>query len=199
MKKLLIILVLLFAASGCSKKVSYKISPEFVAHAPHTVAVLKLGGIETDDSDTALFRTIIINKLTERNYLVISEETVDEIYSSVGAEAIKTMSPAEAASLFKADAVLYGAVTAWDKRSLSKYASLRVGSKFELYAADGLRLWAAAYQTKEADLRFDSEQVKLSVLDATEPRIQRNLDAIFITLPRVTVTREKKRYFNWLP
>ncbi len=199
MKKLLIILVLLLAAAGCSKKVSYKVSPEYVAHAPRTIALLRLGGVETEDDDMALFRTVIINKLTERNYLVISEEAVGEIYSSTGAEAINKMSPAEAALLFKADAVLYGAVTSWDKHSLSKYASLRVGSKFELYAANGLRLWAAAYQTKEADMRFDTEQMKLSILDATEPRIQRNLDAIFITLPRVTVTREKKRYFNWLP
>ena len=201
MKKLLLILILLLTVSGCSKKVSYKVSPEFGSYAPGSVVILRLGGVEgMEASDMALFRTIIADKLTEKNYLLISEEVVNKIYLGTGSEAIKKMSPADAASLFKADAVLYGAVTSWDKRSLAKYASLRVGSKFELYAANGIRLWAAAYQTKEADLRFDTEQMKLSILSATEPRIQRNLDDIFITLPRVTAAaREKKLYFDWLP
>jgi hypothetical protein len=200
MKRLLII-VFLFSLASCGNSVSYKTHPNYGLRAPRTIAILPVTSKNKKITSDArrLLRTVVARKLIEKNYHVVSLDEVDRRYIKYGSEQLEAMEPARLAGLMKADAVLYTTITKWDENSLATYASLKVGVGFKLFSKDGLRLWRAAYDTKESDIRLDRTQVELAVLKVYEPRIQRLVDTSFITLPNTFDKDERKEFFKWLP
>lgn len=199
--KTVVLLLAVIVLAGCAGKVRYDLNTDFESAAPRTVAVLPVDWQTSGGEDQArvgrLFREMSVEKLREMNYSVVPVDKVDKGYAPL-ADGDKT--PGHAATALGTDAVLSISVTDWDESTFFSYASLKLGTRFELYSANGARLWSADYSTKESDATlFDSESVELGVIKAFEPRIQRVVDAVFSSLPRVEAEHREKRYFDWLP
>lgn len=198
-RQVLLLGVVFVLLCGCANTVSYKLMKEYKQKQPHTVAILPIGGEEGDSEIRYLFRTIAYKKLIQKNFNVLPLEKVDEKYLNTGTADIDSMPPHMLAELFNVDSILYCTITDWNKSTFATYASLKVKATFELYARDGTRLWRARHGTKEYDVNLDRSQMKLAIITAYEPRIQRLLDAVFMTLPSTTVLYKKKTFFKWLP
>jgi hypothetical protein len=195
----LLLLFLIAAVFGCSNAATYTVAEDYGSLSPRTVVVLPVDGVEEDATVRRLFRTMASAKLRSLNYAVLDLEQVDEKYLKLGSGRFRDMDPAEVSRFFDADAVLYTRIIEWEEKFLVTYASLRIGAGFELYSADGKRLWESAYTTKESDIKFDKTSVEFSVIKVYEPRVQRVVDAVFATLPQGLERKEEKRFFDWLP
>lgn len=199
MIKKLMVFFLVLVVCGCSSMPVSTLSGDYRSSSPRTVVVLPVGGAVEDANVRRLFRVMTFERLKSLNYAVFALEEVDEKYLKLGSERFKDMSPGEVSKFFGADAVLYTTITQWEEKTLVTYVSLEIGADFALYGADGRRLWDSAYSTKESDLKFDRTSTEVAVIKVYEPRVQRIVDAAFSTLPRGTVRKEDKKFFDWLP
>ncbi len=203
-----LLVLLLLTAAGCGNPVRYRLAEDYTLHAPVTVAVLPVEGAVEDREVKEFFRAAAAEKLRELGYDVIDPARVDEVYVRVEDTRLNGMSPKEAASLLGTDAVLHIDITKWRKKLLTPYASLKVGAEFVLYASDGRRLWKARYRTKESDLRLDRQALEFGIIKAYEPRIERIVGSVFVTLPSAQLPEEldkkeeedgPREFFQWLP
>lgn len=191
-------LVLLLILSGCANRPDYKLSKEYKAIEPRTIVIMPTSGAKADIEARDLFRAAVLKKLAIKNYYVTPLTQIDNRFKRLGAEQTALLTPEEVCSLFKADAVLYPEITTWNKNLLLTYGSLRVGARFKLYAKNGSLLWKGSFKTREFDIRFDRDQVKLAIVKAYEPRIQRIVEAVFLTLPSRDFKQHEKEFFRWL-
>ena len=207
MKRIVPFLLVFFllTAAGCGNPVRYRLAEDYTLHAPVTVAVLPVEGAVEDRRVKEFFRAAAAEKLRELGYDVLDPARVDEVYTRVDDDG---MPPQDAASLLGADAVLHIDITKWRKKLLTPYASLKVGAEFVLYASDGRRLWKARYRTKESDLRLDRQALEFGIIKAYEPRIERIVSSVFVTLPSAQLPEEPdkkeeedgpREFFQWLP
>ncbi|MEE9615229.1 MAG: GNA1162 family protein [Thermodesulfobacteriota bacterium] len=197
---LLSVFVLCLVLSACSREVPYRLSKGYAEASPVTLLVLPVEGRRGSAEVKGLLRDTVTERLLNMGYRIVNPERVNDAYLRISPERLEKLSPDEMCELFDADAVLYTKMTVWRERLFLNYASLKIGAAFKLYSKGGTRLWKAKYKTKESDLRFDKEFMKLSVIEAYEPRVHRVVDAVFSTLPvRVARKEEGKKFFDWLP
>lgn len=187
MKKIIVSIMLLILAYGCSPSVKNTVFPGFSETQPGIVAVMPVkwdtAGAKEDAEIAALFRKLTAGKLRSLNYAPLPLEDVD----ARGMDS-------------KADAFLYIHIKDWDEDSFAGYVSLRVDASYEMYSKDGARLWTAEYSTKESDLNLDERSREYGVFGTYEPRVERLVEALLSTLPpgEPAKTAEKK-FFQWLP
>ncbi|MBI5559721.1 MAG: DUF799 family lipoprotein [Deltaproteobacteria bacterium] len=200
-KKVVLFLVFVTLA-GCAGSVRYKVSKDFSAARLDTVAVLAVAGEVPDAKIKEIFRNAASKKLGAMNYDVLPSAAVDNIYAKYpdaaqGADRVK-----EVSGLLNADSLLYINVTGWKERFFVTYAALKINAEFTLYSKTGAVLWRGRYSTKESEMRFDRELLKMDVIKAYEPRIERLVDTVLSTLPRRPVEKKEeekpKSYFDWL-
>lgn len=194
-KKNIFLILVLFMAAGCMNAVKSSVSPIYGQAAPATIAIMPVDWSEAkaagggDEKIGRMFRKVASERLRDMNYNVIAVEAVDEEYKKAGGGLTGL-----------ADAFLYIRIKDWDTDRLSTYASLKIKASFELYSANGTRLWDAEYATSESDLMQDKSSLEYAVIDIYEPRVQRLVDAILSTLPQGAAQKAaKKSFFNWLP
>ncbi|MBI5232766.1 MAG: DUF799 family lipoprotein [Deltaproteobacteria bacterium] len=202
MKKSFLFLSVFIILVGCTSTVSYKLSRQYYIQTPRTIAVLPVGGVEAEADGRYLMRTIVAEKLRLKGYKTLSLEEVDERFLTIGLSALEKMPPQEIADFFQADAILFIWITEWDRDTLITYASMDIAARFELFSKGGVKLWRADYAIKESDIKLDRTQMKLAVLKAYEPKVQRLVDVVFNTLPHApaeAMKKEDKSFFNWLP
>lgn len=203
-KKLVFLLLLAVLCTSCAKTVSYNISEDFVRNRPMSIVVMPVTMMVAPDKGEAeelrLVRTTVLEKLKEKNYSTVP---IDEVNSELVARGLlkgeKLPAPQLVAPIFKSDAVLYTRITNWNEDKIATYAALKISAEFLLYSINGKLLWEGSFSTKESDFRMDSGATELGVLKAYEPRVQRIVDAIFLTLPPAQSRAKKQDFFKWLP
>lgn len=202
LKGLLLTIFLILAAAGCAKPVRSDLSAQYSAIRPYRIAVLPvIPETRTLENDAAwLMRKLSFERLRSMGYQPIDLEVIDEEYSKLGTGWFAGKKPADVAEHFGADSVLYIRVNEWDRDTFVTYISLDISAEFEVWSANNSRLWRAQYSKSEGDIRLDRESLKLALLKAYEPRIERFVDTVFSTLPQAEAPQEAKRtFFQWLP
>lgn len=204
MKKIIALAVVLISSAGCGNAVKHSISRDYAQVGPQRAVILPLiweSGADADANEISyLFRKMSADKLRSLNYRTVPLEEIDKLAQENGKDWFEGKAPHEIAGLLKADSVLYIRVKEWDKDTFLTYASLGISAGFELYSANGLKLWNADYSTRESDLSLDKKTMELALHKAYEPRIQRFVDAVFTTIPAGTAEEtSRKTYFQWLP
>ena len=212
-KKGIVILLFAILVAGCARPVRYKVSQEFFNTLPGTLAILPVegevegGGVE-DAKVKELFRNAALKKLKAMNYNVLPVEQTDEAYAKYkgsgphekGEKRAKEVSAFT--ELIHADSVLYIDITEWEEDFFLTYAALKLKAEFTLYSKAGAVLWHAKYSTKESEMRFDRELLKMGVIRAYEPRIEKLVDTVLSTLPPHPLEKKEeekpKRFFDWL-
>jgi hypothetical protein len=204
-KKIAILSLLIFLCAGCAKKVAYNISEEFIRSRPNSVVVMpvvmRVAPGEGEREVLKLVRSTVSEKLKEKYYSSVSIDEVNRELAQRGLlKGEKLPAPQLVAPVFKSDAVLYTHITKWNEDKVASYAALKIGAEFLLYSPNGDLLWKGSYTTKESDFRLDSaETTELGVLKAYEPRVQRIVDAVFMTLPPAVRKTKKQNFYKWLP
>ncbi len=195
--------VYLFLISGCGGALRHTLSPSYEEKAPYVVAVMPVGGNAEDKEASYLFRTLIQEKLIQKGYSPVPLEVIDDrlTRSRIGKDGFMSRTAGELAKMFGADAILYTTITEWKPTLSLVYASMKIGTKVELY--DGLtseRLWEAEFGAEDSDISFERDVMDMGILKAYEPVIQRVVDALFSTIPdRKAIVKDKKGYYDWLP
>ena len=232
----LAVVLLAFLLSGCGGGLSYTLVDDF---DPSGAALVVVVPLETDGKtiDTltkapgrtdaaAVLSRLSAEGLREKNYIVISFDEAEVEYQRLVKRRIRGLGPGSVAELFGADSVLVGAITDWDEKLVTGYGSLTVGVSLSLYSRSGELLWEASMETSESELRLDREAIEFSVIKAFEPRLERLVDSLLLSLPdasgAVAEARhtegdkapgepgdpgdpegegalEKKKFFDWLP
>ncbi len=187
MKKIIVSIMLLILAYGCSPSVKKTISPGFSESQPAIVAVMPVKwdspAAKEDAEIAALFRKLTAGKLKALNYAALPLEEAD----AKGTDS-------------RADAFLYIHIRDWDRDSFAGYVSLRVDAAYEMYSKDGARLWTAEYSTKESDINLDERSREYGVFGTYETRIERLVEALLSTLPPGEPSKSaEKKFFQWLP
>jgi len=203
-KKLIFLSFLLLLFVGCTKTVSYNISEDFTRIGPVSVVVMPVMMMASPDEgetkELKLVRTTVQEKLKEKNYSTVPINEVNSKLISKGLfKGEKLPAPQLVAPVFKSDAILYTHITEWDKSKIASYVALKIGIEFHLYSANGKLLWEGSFSTKESDIRMDSSATELGVLKAYEPRVQRLVDTIFLTMPPARRRTKTEDFFKWLP
>ncbi len=196
LKKISALFTVLLLLAGCSHAVRHSTSPELSRLKPYTVAVLPVRWRTNAAKPEVgrVFDRMVAEKIGSLGYgaTVVKQDDARLADEKKG--------PAELAAAFGTDAVLYSDITKWDTNTFVTYAALKVAARFDLYSANGERLWNADYETKYSDIRLDNRPMELAVLDAYEPKVQRFIDIVFTSLPEnEPVKSSPKRYFDWLP
>ncbi|MBI5642391.1 MAG: hypothetical protein HY954_02835 [Deltaproteobacteria bacterium] len=197
-KKLISIAILLVLAGGCGNSVKNTMSPGYNQSKPATVAIMPViwnnPGEKEDDEIAFLFRKMTSNALLQKNYRTLALDAVDSKLKENRASGVNDSTD------ISADSFLYIRIKEWDKDRLSAYASLIMKASFELYSANGTRLWTAEYSTKEFDLSLDKKTIEYGVFGAYEPRVERFVEAVLSTLPQGEAPKKaEKTFFQWLP
>ncbi len=199
-KKISLLFLLAMLLAGCGHAVRHTVTPEYYRARPRTVAVLPVvweeGATEARSAGIdRVFNGMVAEKVRSLGYTVIAVDEKDE--RVMGADG---KGAPEVAKALGAQAVMYSRITGWDADTLVTYASLSLNARFELYYANGEKLWEAEFEKKESDLRLDRKPLKLAIIETYEPKVQRFIDIVFSTLPRNETPRgPEKRFFDWLP
>ncbi len=203
-KKKIILLSLLFLCVGCAKTVSYNISEKFIRNRPGSIILMPVimmsGPKERETEILKLVRSTVQDKLKDKKYSTVPIDKIDSALTARGLlKSEKLPAPQLVVSIFKSDAVLYSRIIEWNEDKVASYAALKITAEFLLYSINGDLLWEGSYTTKESDFRLDSGATELGVLKAYEPRIQRIVDAVFLTLPQAKKSTKKQDFYRWLP
>ena len=232
--KALASLLLACIISGCGGGISHTLIDDFDPSMAALVVVVPLEtdreieGVITEDPGRAeaavLLSRLSAEGLREKNYIVISFGEAEVEYQRLVKRRIRNLKPGSVAELFGADAVLVGDITDWDEKLVTAYGSLTVGVSLSLYSRSGELLWEAQLTTSESEIRLDREAIEFSVIKAFEPRLERLVDSLLLSLPDasgvVAGARApddgkidkapgegaegegalvKKKFFDWLP
>ncbi len=203
-KKIIGAFIPLILVTGCATPIQYTVYDQYLRIRPHSIAILPVEWNDADDNEAKdvsyLLRTMTREKLNSMNYRTVPFEEIDEKYLKQGRSWFSGKRPEEIARFFNSDAVLYIRVGEWNKIRFVNYASLKVQASFELYSARGTRLWQAEYKDRDMDLRLDTKSMEFAIIKAYEPKVQRLVDASFITLPQGEGRKEATQtFFQWLP
>lgn len=200
LKKAPILILLLLLIAGCGHAVKHTVSTEYYRLRPDTVALLPViwegDAKEAEDREVSLvFNDMVAEKVRSLGYAikVVDEDEADDASAD-------NAPPAELAARLGAETVMYSRITGWDTDRLMTYAALTLTARFELYSANGERLWTAEHESKKSDIRLDRRPLEMAILDAWEPKVQRFIDIVFATLPQNEAPAgAQERYFDWLP
>ncbi len=194
-----VFLLLIISLAGCGGKVKYSLSQGFRAGLAGTVAVVPVlwdAGREENSAEIGrLFRSIAMDNLRSRGYVVTRVEVVDGRLDEFA-----ELDPGDIAAALGVDAVLFVHVNKWKTRTLANYAALKIEALYTLYSArSSTKLWSAVYATGESDIRFDKASLKLSIIEIFEPRIARLTSSVFDTLPIYEGVVKQEKLYDWLP
>lgn len=202
------VLLTVFLAAGCGRSVKFTVAEDFTERSTRTVAILPVSGAFSESLDdkriSELFRKFSAERLVQSNYSVVSSRALDESFYKLGGLDPDRADIVGLAGVARADALLLIKITKWREKLFTPFASLKVKVEYVLYSADGEELWRAGYGTKESDMKFDREVLRLGVIKVYETRIERIVATVFSTLPdgvSNTVEKDrptKKKYFDWL-
>lgn len=227
MRSLLSILAaaLLLTATGCANKAAYNISPSYYPLKPRSIAVMpvewppgvmKLGW--EDKGEGALkghsekisetFELIINRRLRSQGYSTLPVERSSVSFSGysapppleshIEASPIRSAEAKVLASSLGVDGIMFTTMADWDESTIYTYASFKVSALFELYSKEGTRLWRSSYKLSRRELNLDIEPAEYAVIKIFEPKLQRFVDSVFITLPEGDGEVKKREHFNWL-
>lgn len=208
MKRFIAVLIILFGISACGQAIPHKIAKDYKNKIPVLIAVLPVVGEKAGSDVRHLFRTMTQEKLSQMNYSLLPIDAIDEklMSANIGKKEFFAKPPAEIGRLLDADAVVYVAITDYDRDFWLAYSSLGIEARFDMYiSATGERIWTAKYKQKASEFGLDKEALKVQTTKAYEPIIQRIVDAAFSTLPAhpekkniIKQEEDRKRYFEWL-
>ncbi|MCK5237413.1 MAG: hypothetical protein KAR06_10540 [Deltaproteobacteria bacterium] len=188
LRKAVVLLIAIFFVS-CASPVAYKVSKDFEAISPVTVALIIIE--ENEDSREAIPFTLDVMEaaLRGKGYNVVSRNRTFE---------------AGAIGEYNADAVVFATITKWRKFNMPLYSSFKVAMEFEMVSSEGQRIWRASFDQKASQISRDKEVRRVLTTEIYEPLISRIVSNAFYSLPVATgavgVTEgDEKRYFDWLP
>ncbi|MDP2688855.1 MAG: hypothetical protein Q8P48_01960, partial [Deltaproteobacteria bacterium] len=148
-KKISLFFLLAALLAGCGHAVRHTVTPEYYRVRPRTVAVLPVvweeGAAEARSAGIdRVFNGMVAEKVRSLGYSVIAVDEKDERVMGAGGAGGK--GAPEVASALGAQAVMYSRITGWDADTLVTYASLSLNARFELYYANGEKLWEAEFK-----------------------------------------------------
>ena len=183
--------VWIFLFMGCMGEIAHKVSPEFQAHPPRSIAVLPVLNETVSLKAPELLRPILSQRLSRKGYEVPGTESIDiklqekDIWE---AGQIHSMTPQELGKLLGTDALLYSAVTEFNTTYMVVYASMTVGARFWLVdTRSGNRIWESEHEVKEKKMGFDSRSIQdalsFAALQSYQPYMEQVVDGSMATLP----------------
>jgi len=187
--KLSLGLVVLIA--GCSAGIPHSLVPDYRAKTPRSIAVLPVLNETVNLKAPDLFRSILVNKLSQKGYEIPAVSFIDGKLAEKGireAGQIHTQLPQELGNLLGADPLLYTTITEFSTTYLLAYASMTVGARFELREAKtGEKLWESENQVKERKYGLDQKSVmdtlQFAAGQSYVPYCRQVVDTSFSTLP----------------
>lgn len=139
-----IILAVAAALGGCATQ-PYDFS-EFNKAPPRSILVVPIVNRTLDvDASNYVLSTLTV-PLAELGYYVFPVNTVKIVLEQEGLyepEMVRKMDPAQLASLFGADAVLYVTINRWDAQYVILSTTVTVEFDYEMNGKDGTRIWHA--------------------------------------------------------
>jgi hypothetical protein len=178
-------------SAGCAKGPHYSLVPDYKTHPPRSVAVLPVLNETVSLKAQDIFRPLIQKKLSQKGYGTPSFVHIDEkLLTKEIREAgqLHSLTPQELGKLLGVDALLYATVTDFSTTYLVAYASISVGSRFELKdAKTGEKLWDSDHRVKETKLGLDqksfTDALSFAALQSYAPYCQQVVNVSFNTLP----------------
>lgn len=183
--------VMVFLFMGCMGEVAHKVSPEFKAHPPRSIAVLPVLNETVSLKAPELLRPILFQRLSRKGYEVPGAESIDQKLLEKDireAGQIHSMTPQELGRLLETDALLYSAVTEFNTTYLVIYASMTVGARLWLVdARSGNKIWESEHEVKEKKMGLDSRSIQdalsFAALQTYQPYMEQVVDVTMATLP----------------
>lgn len=166
----------------------YKVSSRLKETPPRLVAILpfeNLTGKTAADEDKAadqVIRTAFTNHFTSRRYETQRTIVTDRLLQEKGliqAEEIAKQSGQQLGAITKADAVIYGQVTHFDRLYLGLYAQVAVGAKLRMVdAQSGETLWEAEEVSRKHSGGFATEPLGLAIALASNAFAMRHIEVL---------------------
>lgn len=141
----LLLLSFILLLGGCAALEPTRADRPAPGPLPRTVAVLPFEGPEGKEEGRRIVRGVVYNHLSGTTYEVLKLHLVDERLQTaqlLTTDAIARQSPQELGALLKADAILYGTVTHYNRLYALLYSQVAVGAKIRLVeAGSGKLIW----------------------------------------------------------
>ena len=146
MKKLLGLLLLALALTGCVSQPQRQNFDAFTAAAPRSILVVPITNKSLDvDAPNYMLSTLSV-PLAERGYYVFPVNTAKVVLEQEGfyePEQVHQAPPETLAKMFGADAVLYVTINRWDAQYVVFSTTVTVDFDYRMVAKDGTQIWKA--------------------------------------------------------
>ncbi len=167
---------------------TYKVSSRLKENPPRLVAILPFENLtgktaaEEEKAADRVIRTAFTNHFTSRRYETQRTVVTDRLLQEKGLikpEEIAKQSAQQLGALTRADAIVYGQVTHFDRLYLGLYAQVAVGAKLRMVdAQSGETLWEAADVSRKHSGGFSTEPIGLAITLASNAFALRHIEVL---------------------
>jgi parallel beta-helix repeat protein len=167
---------------------NYQLNAKLKQQPPRLVAILPFENLtgktaaEEEKGAEAVIRTAFANHFTTRRYETQRTVVTDRLLQEKGllkAEAIAQIPVKQLAEITKADAVIYGQITHFDRIYVGVYSQIAVGAKLRMVDVQtGEILWEAADVSRKHSGGFSTEPLGLLIALASNAYALRHIEVV---------------------
>jgi hypothetical protein len=174
--------------SGCAvTQVQVDTLADFHQSRPKSILIVPVVNKSIDIKASTSVLTTLPRQLGEKGYYVFPVNTVKALLEFEGLSSpqeVHNVPPAELASLFHADSILYVTIHSWTSKYIIVSTTTEVDIEYRLVAADGALLWADREKLKHSPDSHENGTVLSTLLLAVVESAIERADPNYLPLTR---------------